>query len=112
MFSTETYKSRREKLKSRLTSGVLLFLGNDESPMNYLDNTFHYRQDSTFLYYFGLNYAGLSAVIDIDADREIIFGNELTVEDIVWMGTQPTLQEKVNAWVSQKLSLRLSSKIF
>jgi Xaa-Pro aminopeptidase len=94
MFGPEIYISRREKLKRQVTSGVLLFLGNDESPMNYLDNPFHFRQDSTFLYYFGLNYAGLAAVIDIEADREIIFGNELTVEDIVWMGTQPSLKQQ------------------
>lgn len=62
--------------------------------MNYADNTYHYRQDSTFLYFFGLPYAGLSAIIDIDNDREIIFGDELTIDAIVWMGTQPTLKEK------------------
>lgn len=94
MFSTATYRSRREKLKKRVASGILLFLGNDESPMNYQDNPFHFRQDSTFLYYFGLDYAGLAAAMDIEADQEIIFGNELTVEDIVWMGTQPTLRDK------------------
>lgn len=62
--------------------------------MNYADNPFHFRQDSTFLYFFGLNYASLAAIIDIDENRQIIFGNDLTVEDIVWMGTQPTLKEK------------------
>lgn len=55
--------------------------------MNYADNTYHFRQDSTFLYFFGSDYAGLSALIDIDEDREIIFGDELTIDDIVWMGT-------------------------
>jgi len=62
--------------------------------MNYADNTYPFRQDSTFLYFFGLSYAGLSAIIDIDNDKEIIFGDELTIDDIVWMGTQPTLKEK------------------
>jgi len=94
MFETKTYLDRRDRLKKSVESGVLLFLGNDESPMNYADNPFHFRQDSTFLYFFGLNYAGLAAVVDIDEDREIIFGNDITVEDIVWMGTQPTLKEK------------------
>ena len=65
--------------------------------MNYEDNTFRYRQDSTFLYYFGLSFAGLSALIDIDEDKEIIFGDELTIDHIVWMGTQPTLHEKASA---------------
>lgn len=94
MFSAKTYKDRRNRLKNQVSSGILLFFGNDESPMNYADNPFHFRQDSTFLYFFGLKYAGLAAVIDIDEGREIIFGNDLTVEDIVWMGTQPTLNEK------------------
>ena len=94
MFSKETYKARREALKKSVGSGVLLFLGNEEVGMNYADNTYRFRQDSTFLYFFGLDYAGLAAVIDIDNDKEIIFGNELTIDDIVWMGTQPTLKEK------------------
>ena len=94
MFSKETYKARREALKKSVGSGVLLFLGNEEVGMNYADNTYRFRQDSTFLYFFGLDYAGLAAVIDIDTDKEIIFGNELTIDDIVWMGTQPTLKEK------------------
>ena len=62
--------------------------------MNYEDNTYNYRQDSSFLYFWGLSYAGLAAVIDIDEGREIIFGDELTIDHIVWMGTQPTLHEK------------------
>lgn len=94
MFSKETYIQRRDALKKSVGSGVLLFLGNEEVGMNYADNTYRFRQDSTFLYFFGLDYAGLAAVIDIDNDKEIIFGNELTIDDIVWMGTQPTLKEK------------------
>ncbi|MDR0891662.1 MAG: aminopeptidase P family protein [Mediterranea sp.] len=94
MFAKETYKQRRALLKQRLGSGVLLFLGNDECGLNYEDNAFRYRQDSTFLYYFGISAAGLSAIIDIDEDKEIIFGDELTMDDIVWMGPQPTLHEK------------------
>jgi len=94
MFTKESYINRRNGLKKSIKSGILLFLGNDESPMNYADNTFHFRQDSTFLYFFGMDYAGLAAVIDLDENREILFGNDLTVEDIVWMGTQPTLMER------------------
>ena len=94
MFAKETYVQRRALLKKNIGSGVLLFLGNDEQGLNYEDNTFRYRQDSTFLYYFGLSFAGLSAIIDIDEDKEIIFGDELTIDHIVWMGTQPTLKEK------------------
>ncbi len=94
MFAKETYMQRRALLKKNLGSGVLLFLGNDDCGLNYEDNTFRFRQDSTFLYYFGLSFAGLSAIIDIDEDKEIIFGDELSIDHIVWMGTQPTLKEK------------------
>ena len=94
MFAKETYIQRREQLKKTVGSGLLLFLGNDECGMNYEDNTYEFRQDSTFLYYFGLSYAGLSAVIDIDNDNTIIFGDEISIDHIVWMGTQPSLKEK------------------
>uniref|UniRef100_UPI0035A1D118 aminopeptidase P family protein n=1 Tax=Prevotella heparinolytica TaxID=28113 RepID=UPI0035A1D118 len=97
MFAKETYVQRRALLKKTIGSGVLLFLGNDEQGLNYEDNTFRYRQDSTFLYFFGLSFAGLSAVIDIDEDKEIIFGDELSIDHVVWMGTQPTLHEKAAA---------------
>jgi Xaa-Pro aminopeptidase len=97
MFSKETYISRRDTLKKSVKSGLLLFLGNEEQGYNYADNSFNFRQDSSFLYYFGLPYAGLNAVIDIDNDREIIFGDELTIDHIVWMGNQPTLSEKASS---------------
>ncbi len=94
MFEKDVYISRRQRLKKDLGEGLALFIGNDELSVNYRANTFAYRQDSTFLYFFGLPYAGLSAVVDIDEGREIIFGDELTIDDIVWMGNQPTLREK------------------
>jgi Xaa-Pro aminopeptidase len=94
MFKAEIYIDRRIRLKKQLKSGLVLLLGNQESPMNYLDNTYSFRQDSTFLYFFGLDYADLAGVIDIDDNREIIFGNELTIDDVVWMGTQPALKDK------------------
>lgn len=97
MFSKQTYINRRNQLKTDVKSGILLFLGNDESGMNYADNTYHYRQDSSFLYFFGSDYAGLNAIIDIDENREIIFGDELTIDHIVWMGSQPTIKEKSEA---------------
>ncbi|MDE6370639.1 MAG: aminopeptidase P N-terminal domain-containing protein, partial [Duncaniella sp.] len=96
MFDRNTYISRRDGLKKAVGSGVLLFLGNQEVGRNFEDNYYPYRQDSTFLYYFGQPYAGLNAIIDIDNDREIIFGDELTIDHIVWMGTQPTLHEKAH----------------
>ena len=97
MFAKETYIQRRAELKKKVGTGILLFLGNDEQGLNYEDNTFRYRQDSTFLYYFGISAPGLTAVIDIDEEQEIIFGDELSIDHIVWMGTQPTLREKAAA---------------
>lgn len=94
MFSKETYIKRREVLKKSVGSGLLLFLGNGDVGVNYADNAYHFRQDSTFLYYFASDYSGLAAVIDIDEDKEIIFGDELTIDDIVWTGVQPTIREK------------------
>lgn len=98
MFTPETYINRRMVLRNTLKTGMLLFLGNDDCGMNYADNTYHFRQDSTFLYYFGLDYPGLAAVIDIDNGREIVFGDELTMDQIVWMGSQPTIREKCD-WI-------------
>ena len=94
MFKATTYIERRNKLKKQLKSGIILFLGNEESPMNYPANTFHYRQDSSFLYFWGLDFPGLTAVLDIDNNEEIIYGYDYTVDDIVWMGPQETLAEK------------------
>ena len=103
MFSKKTYSDRRQQLKSSVPSGILLFLGNDEQGLHYEDNCFRFRQDSTFLYYFGQNTPGLAAVIDIDNDVEIVFGNELSMDAIVWMGNQPTLKEKCEAVGIQKV---------
>jgi len=94
MFNKEEYISRRQRLADQFKSGMLLFLGNEESPMNYADNTYHFRQDSTFLYYFGISSPGLAVVFDLDADQMILFGDEMSMDDIVWMGRQKTLQEK------------------
>ena len=94
MFSKETYTARRARLSEAMGSGLLLFLGNGIASMNYADNNFPFRQDSTFLYLFGLDYEGLAAVIDVDAQRTIIFGDELTIDDIIWTGVQPTIAEK------------------
>ncbi len=91
---TNTFIRRRKQLKDNLRTGLLLFLGNGEVGMNYADNTYPFRQDSSFLYFFGLDQPGLAAVIDIDEDREIIFGNELTIDDIVWTGKMPTVGER------------------
>ena len=93
MFPAQTYVDRRESLKSCFKAGVLLFLGNEESPMNYRDNTYAFRQDSSFLYYFGVDHPGYAAVIDLDQGRTVVFGDDLTIDDIVWTGVLPTVAE-------------------
>ena len=97
MFPKQTYIDRRRQLKEAVGNGILLFLGNQEASCNFADNWYRFRQDSTFMYYFDQPYAGLNAIIDIDNDREIIFGDELTIDYIVWMGNQPTIHEKAAA---------------
>jgi Xaa-Pro aminopeptidase len=94
MFDKKIYQQRRDKLCRKVKSGLLLFIGNGESPMNYPANAYHYRQDSTFLYFFGLSFPGLAALIDIDEERQTVFGNDLDLDDIIWMGPQPTLKSR------------------
>jgi Xaa-Pro aminopeptidase len=93
MFPVATYVDRRARLCAQLSGGLVLLLGNDESPMNYADNTFHFRQDSTFLYYVGVDQPGWAAVIDLDEGRTIAFADDLTIDDIVWTGVLPTVAE-------------------
>jgi Xaa-Pro aminopeptidase len=92
-FPKETYIERRNQLKRKIGFGVLLFLGNDESSVNFKDNWYPFRQDSTFLYFFGLNMPGLTAVIDIDQDIDVVFGDNLTTEETIWQGCYPPLSD-------------------
>jgi Xaa-Pro aminopeptidase len=102
MFPAQIYIQRRNQLKAQLNSGIALFIGNDESPMNYSANIYPFRQDSSFLYYFGLDKPTLAAVIDLDEQSQTIFGNDLTIDEIVWTGPQPSLQEiSVKVGISQ-----------
>ena len=94
MFPANVYIGRRRRLKEQMQAGLILFLGNEESSVNYPDNQYPFRQDSSFLYFFGLDFPGLAAVIDIDQDEEVVFGNDLTVDDIIWTGPQPALRER------------------
>ena len=91
MFDKHIYIERRSKLKQAVGNGLILLLGNEESSMNYTDNLYHFRQDSTFLYFFGIDRPGLMALIDIDSDKEILFGDDLTIEQMVWTGYQQPL---------------------
>ena len=93
MFSAHTYTQRRNALRQKMNSGLLLFLGNEESPMNYTDNTYHFRQDSNFLYFFGIDKTGMAAIIDLDNDTTTLFGDDLSVDHIVWTGPQPSMRE-------------------
>lgn len=94
MFEADVYIQRRKVLCEKIGSGLILFWGNDESPMNYPDNTYHFRQHSSFLYYFGIDFPSLAAVIDIDNNQQIVFGDDYTIDDIVWMGPQPTIANR------------------
>jgi len=94
MFDANTYRQRRNRLRKELGSGCVLLLGNEESPMNYTANPFHFRQDSSFLYFFGLDHPGLAGIIDADEGKDIVFGDDVTIEDIIWMGSQPLLKDR------------------
>ncbi|MEL7021357.1 MAG: aminopeptidase P N-terminal domain-containing protein, partial [Bacteroidota bacterium] len=93
LFPTETYIDRRNALQQQLSSGLLLFLGNQELGMNYAANTYRFRQDSHFLYFFGIDRSNIAATIDIDQQQITIYGDEHTVEQIVWEGVHPSLSE-------------------
>ena len=93
MFSAKTYAARRNMLRTKIGSGIVLFPGNPLSPNNYPNNAYYFRQDSSFLYYFGLNIPSLAGLIDADTGEEALYGDDFTVEDIIWTGPQPTLRE-------------------
>ena len=93
MFSKEIYINRRTQLKNLVGSGIILLIGNEQSSMSYKDNWYPFRQDSSFLYFTGLDTPGLAAVIDINNNTEMIFGAESSVEDIIWNGHTPSLKE-------------------
>ncbi|MBP5619247.1 MAG: aminopeptidase P N-terminal domain-containing protein, partial [Bacteroidaceae bacterium] len=86
LFDKQTYKERRQKLKESVGSGLIILFGNNESPANYPSNVYKFRQDSTFLYFFGLHREGLVGVIDVDNNQEYLLGNDIDIEDIVWYG--------------------------
>ena len=125
MFKKEVYINRREKLKEKVGNGIALFLGNVESPMNYFSNTYRFRQDSSFLYFFGLDFPGLAGVIDFESGEDRIFGNDVDMDDIIWMGPQVSVQEnaakagvnktaplsKLNDYISDKLKLGIKIHI-
>ncbi|MEI6667440.1 MAG: aminopeptidase P family protein [Acidobacteriota bacterium] len=93
MFDAALYRQRRARLGKDVGSGLILLLGNDEVGMNYAANTYAFRQDSTFLYFFNVDQPGLAAIIDVDEGTETLFGDDFTVADVVWSGPQPTMAD-------------------
>ena len=93
MFSKEVYTQRREILREKLSSGIVLLPGNPDSPMNAPANTFHFRQDSSFLYYFGLDFPNIIGIIDIDNQKDHLFASDVDLDDIIWMGPQESIKE-------------------
>ncbi len=93
MFSAEIYRTRRAELRRKVGSGLILLPGNTLSPNNYPNNAYYFRQDSSFRYYFGLNIPSLTGLIDADSGEEWLFGDDFTVEDIIWTGPQPLLRD-------------------
>lgn len=94
MFDKRVYTARRKALAEDMQKGIVLFLGNSEAPCNYADNCYKFRQDSTFLYFFGISHPDMAATIDAETGEEIIFGNDVDIDDIIWMGPQVTVKEK------------------
>jgi len=115
MFKKETYIKRRQQLIKDVEKGLIVFIGNSESPMNYADNTYRYRQDSSFLYFFGINHPDLVGVIDVESGEETIYGDDYTIDHIVWMGNQPTIASRSescgvkNSASTQKLIMDLAN---
>jgi len=93
MFDKTIYIERRNRLKNELGSGIALFPGNVNAAFNYPSNEYHFRQDSNFLYFFGLDMPGFTGVIDVDNNQEILFGNDVDMDDIIWMGKQPLVKD-------------------
>ncbi len=92
MFSKETYIRRRRQLAERISrGGIILLPANSEAPANYPNNTYHFRQDSTFLYFFGLQQPDYVGIIDVDSGETTLYGDDVTMDDIIWMGPQPSV---------------------
>lgn len=93
MFKREVYIRRREELHKKMKTGIALFIGNPESPVNYPANAYHFRQDSDFLYFFGPDLPGFAGIMDFDSGRDLLFANDFGMDNIVWMGPQPLVKD-------------------
>ena len=93
MFDTLIYQNRRKALRKKIGNGLILLLGNNEAPANYPDNTYKFRQDSSFVYFFGHSHPGYAGIIDADNGEDYFFGDDVDMDDIIWMGPQPSIKE-------------------
>lgn len=93
MFNSTTYQKRREKLKREVGPGIILFLGNEESSINFADNHYRFRQDSSYLYYVGIDQPHQAVILDIDEDREILFAEDPDIDQVIWTGPVPSREE-------------------
>ncbi len=94
LFKTEIYQLRRKKLVQQVNNGLILLLGNVDSPFNSTDNHYRFRQDSSFLYFCGLDQPGLAMLLDTETGSEILFGKQQSLDDVIWSGSQPSLQSQ------------------
>ena len=93
MFSKDTYIMRRKALADKVGGGLIIILGNNESPANYPNNCYTFRQDSSFLYFFGAQRDGLAGVIDVDNQKEYFLGDDIDIDDIVWYGSVDSVSD-------------------
>lgn len=94
MFPKDVYINRRNRLREIMNSGLVLILGNPDSPMNAPANIYHFRQDSSFLYFFGLDHPNFAGVLDVDNNIDYIYGDDVDIDDIIWMGPQPSVKDR------------------
>lgn len=117
MFSPDTYKRRRDILTGQIKSGLVWILGNGEAPKNYTDNTYHFRQDSNFLYYAGIDIPDLSLLIDVEENKTYLCGDDRSVDLVVWMGPEPPISamgEKVgieHSLSTEQLKTKISNAV-
>lgn len=110
MFNREIYLERRSQLRSKVNSGIIILPGNAEASYNYPSNTYKFRQDSTFLYYFGLQHEELIGVLDIDSGEDYIFGDDYSLDSAIWMGNKPTIaQMSLKSGITKTDSLNVLS---
>ena len=117
MFAKEVYSERRNRLKKEINKGVALFMANHEAAFNYPANTYSYRQDSHFSYFFGLNHPGFAGLIDFESGKDILFGDNVEIDDIIWMGPQPSVEDQAakvgitETYASEKLAHYISKAL-